>query len=226
MKFSISLGVLGLLGVASAVPAAASTINLNTGNGSDPYTITSDTLSPNEGTTVYLATQGGTHWVYDLSSEWIAPQANESNAATEDVADTGSVTYDTTFLLSPGFTNAMLNLTFLADDWATISLNNNVIYAGPTTADIRSWLSDNVLAPMNVESDLVAGLNTLQFVVYNTGGGTNVGGGTDAGGGPTGLNAQVSLSYSQAAVPEPSSALPLAGAMLLSIFFLRRRRAA
>jgi hypothetical protein len=225
MKFSMSLGVLGLLGVASAVPAAASTINLNTGNGSDPYTITSDTLSPSEGTTVYLVTQTANNWINNLASEWIAPQANQSNAATQSVeADSGSVTYDTTFLLSPGFANATLNLTFLADDWATISLNNHTIYSGPTTADIRSWLSDNVLAPMNVESDLVSGLNTLQFVVYNTGGGTNVGGGTDAGGGPTGLNAQVSLSYNS--VPEPSSALPLAGAVLLGGFFLRRRRAA
>jgi hypothetical protein len=70
-----------------------------------------------------------------------------------------------------------------------------------------------------VDSQLVSGLNTLEFVVYNTGGGS------DAGGGPTGLNAQVSVNYSTSAVPEPATALPLAVAILLGGWVLRRRRA-
>jgi hypothetical protein len=223
MKFSISLGVLGLLGVASAIPAAAGTVNLdlNTGNGSDPYTITSDTLSPSEGTTVYLVTTTATNWISNLTSDWIAPQANQSNAVTQGVeADSGSVTYDTTFVLPVGFTSPNLAITMLADDWATISLNGQIFYNGPTGPDVREWLADNVISTTGADSDLVAGLNTLQFVVYN------IGGGTDAGGGPTGLNAQVSLGYTTAATPEPSTVLPLAAAVLLGGFALRRRRLA
>ena len=68
-------------------------------------------------------------------------------------------------------------------------------------------------------SGLVSGLNTLEFVVYNTGGGN------DAGGGPTGLNAQVSVNYSTSAVPEPSTALPLGLAIVLGGWALHRRPA-
>lgn len=217
MKLFISLSALGFLAVAATVPATAGTINLNTGDGNSPYTITSDTLNPYEGTTVYLATAQATRWLNDLSSEWIAPMADQSNANTNSVLSAGSVTYDTTFILPTGFTNGSLNITLEADDWATISLNGNLFYTGPDTGE---WKFDTTI-PISaaVNNELVSGLNTLQFVVYNTGGGT------DAGGGPTGLDAQVSVNYS-AAVPEPSTALPVAMAVLIGGFLLRRTRLA
>lgn len=218
MKFSLSLSVLGLLGVASAVPVAASTINLNTGNGSDPYIITADTLVPNEGTTTTVVTSPASLWINNLSSEWISPQANQSNGYTNGEQDSGSVTYDTTFDLPSGLTSASLNITLAADDWVTISLNGGpVFYSGPTTGQ---WQFDTTIPiPASVENELVSGLNTLQFVVSNTGTGS------DAGGGPTGLDAQVSVNYSSTAVPEPSTILPLIFAALLGGFALRRRRA-
>ena len=150
----------------------------------------------------------------DLSSEWIAPMANQSNANTNDVLPAGSVTYDTTFSLPTGFTNGTLNITLEADDWAAISLNGNLFYTGPDTGE---WKFDTIIPISSaVDSELVSGVNTLQFVVYNTGGGT------DAGGGPTGLDAQVSVNYASA-VPEPSTALPLTIGVSVAAFFLRRR---
>jgi hypothetical protein len=217
MKFSFSLVILGLLAVASSVPAAAGTINLNTGNGSSPYVITSDTLVPNEGSTTTVVIVPATLWVNDLTSEWISPQANQSNGNTTAELPTGSVTYETTFSLPVGFASASLSITLAADDWTTISLNGDpIFYSGPNTGQ---WKFDTVVPiSASVISELVSGANKLDFTVYNTGGGA------DAGGGPTGLDAQVSLNYTTSAVPEPSSALPLAAAMLLGGFALRRQR--
>src|ERR1700744_1990835 len=109
MRLSLSLGMLGLLGVASVVPVAASSLDLNTGNGSSPYTITSDTLNPNEGGTTTVVTSLGDGWINDLYSEWISPQADQSNDTTG-YEQGGSVTYDTTFSLPVGFTGASLNI--------------------------------------------------------------------------------------------------------------------
>jgi hypothetical protein len=210
MRFSVSLGVLGLCGAVSAVPATASTlVSLNTGNGSSPYTISLDTLNPSEGTTVNVINPSelGGGWLNDLTSEWISPLTNQSNSNTSGEKDSGGVTYDVAFNLPSGFTAASLSITLLADDWATISLNNqSPFYTG---SQAGQWTADNVV-PVSaaVISELLPGTNTLQFVVANTGNG-----GRDAGGGPTGLDAQVSLSYT--AVPEPSTwwlmALALAG---------------
>lgn len=214
-KLSASLAVLGLIGVATAVPAAASTINLNTGNGANPYTIASDTLSPSEGTTVFVVTNLGGGWINNLSSEWIAPAANQSNKSQ---ADVGGVTYDVMFSLPVGFTGGSLSITLAADDWAQISLNgNSSFYTGPTTGQ---WTFDTVVPiSSTVNGELLAGTNTLQFFVGNTGTGG------DAGGGPTGLDAQVSVSFTPASgTPEPATTVPLALLGLGGGFALYRRR--
>ena len=98
MRWSVSLGVLGLLGVASTIPAAASTIGLNTGNGTSAYIITADTLNPSEGSATNVVTTLAGGWANDLTSEWIAPVANQGNSSVSE-ADAGSVTYQTTFAL-------------------------------------------------------------------------------------------------------------------------------
>jgi hypothetical protein len=218
MKLGLSLSVVGLLAVASALPASASTINLSTGE-TAVYTITSDTLSPTEGTTVHVVdpTEFGSGWVADLSgSQWIAPNADQNNADRVSEADSGALTYTTTFTLPTGFSDPSLSADLAADDSVIVSLNGSQIYSGPTTGQ---WTFDTALTPSQISSalsDLVAGSNTLQFVV------TNHGTGSDAGGGPTGLDAQITLNY--ASVPEPSATLPLALAVLLGGGFVIRRR--
>lgn len=201
MRKSCTNLLLGLM--ACSVPAAASTINLNTGNGSSPYTITADTLSPSEGTTVNVVTSLGASWINDLGSEWIAPSADQLDATS---ADTGYVTYQTVFTLPTGLSaGSTLSIEVAADDWVQISLNGGpVFYTGPSTG--QDYFDTVVPISSSVDNELTAGLNTLQFVVWNTGTPP------DAGGGPTGLDAQVAVDYTTSVdTPEPGS-----GVLLLS----------
>jgi hypothetical protein len=170
-----------------------------------------DNLVPSEGATVHVVTSLGGGWINDLTSEWIAPAANQGSMTGE----FGSVTYDTLFSLPVGFTGASLNINLAADDWVTITLNGGpILYTGPSTGQ---WTFDSAVP--SITSGFVAGSNTLEFIVHNTGTGN------DAGGGPTGLDAQVALDFTPATagVPEPSTALPLAALALAGAFVLRRR---
>jgi hypothetical protein len=211
-KSCISL-LFGLM--ACSVPAAASTINLNTGNGSSPYTITADTLSPPEGTTVNVVTSLGAGWINDLSSEWIAPLADQLDAIS---ADAGYVTYQTTFTLPTGLNaGSTLSIELAADDWVQISLNGgSVFYTGPSNG--QDFFDTVVPVSSAVDNELTTGLNTLQFVVWNTG--TY----PDAGGGPTGLDAQVTVDYTTTVdTPESGSGvLLLSGIGLLGLVMRKR----
>lgn len=218
MKYFLSFGVLGLLGLATA-NANTVNLNLNTGDGSDPYTITSDTLVPQEYYTVNVVTQQPGAWLNDLTSQWIAPWANQSYANTQNVSHAGAVTYQVQFNLPSNFSSPNLSITLEADDWATISINNNAsLYTGPSTGQ---WGFDTVVPiSQTFDNELVAGTNTLTFVVSNWGFG-----------GPTGLDAQVNLAYTVpggdgplAPTPEPSTIVPLVGSVLLGGFALWRRR--
>jgi hypothetical protein len=229
MKFAISFGVLGILG---AIPAAADTIDLNTGNGADPYTIAADTLIPaqgNLGTAAPVITSLGYLWTNDLASEWIGPTADQLNVLSY---ATGYVTYQTTFSLPTGLNpGSTISITFLADDWTTATLDGVTFYNGPSgcgsigafcSADPSSWTTDNVLTiPSSVDNLLVSGTNTLSFTVSNSGGGA------DLGGSSTGIDAQVAVDYttsgSPSPVPEPPTALTFASALGVGFAFWRLR---
>jgi len=221
MKYLLSFGVLGLLGIATA-NASTVNLNLNTGDGDVPYTILSDTLSPNEGKTVYVVTQPATYWLNDLTSEWIAPMANQSWGNTNTELPQGSVTYQVQFTLPSNYSSPNLSIILEADDWAAISLNGYpAFYTGPSTGQ---WKTDTTVPIQpSFASALNVGVNTMYFTVYNWGSGT------DAGGMSTGLDAQVNLSYNipgapPAPTPEPSTIVPLIGSVLLGGFVLWRRR--
>jgi hypothetical protein len=123
-------------------------------------------------------------------------------------------------MLPVGFTSPSLNITLAADDWTTISLNSgSIFYTGPTSGQ---WTTDTVV-PTGSVAGFVAGLNTLEFIVHNTGNGSS-----DAGGGPTGLDAQVSVNFTPASAgtPEPTTTVPLALLGLVGGIALYRRRLA
>jgi hypothetical protein len=142
-------------------------------------------------------------WIGDnTSSRWIGP-----NNDTMLDGPAGAYTYRTTFDLT-GFdaTSAMIE-----GGWATdnsgldIRINGNSL--GYTTASNQFQLG---LAAFSINSGFVAGINTLDFIVYNSEG-------------PTGLRVEMAgtADLSQA-VPEPS-ALALVGLALTGLALSRRR---
>jgi len=221
------LASVAFVAIAAAGSAAQATVlDLDTGNGSNPYIITADSLSPDENSTLpapaVVVTALGAGWANDLGSEWISPQANQSGLSLKNEGDAGSVTYDVTFDLPANLTGSTLSLTLAADDWVMISLNGGpTFYTGSSAGQ---WTND-VSIPISalVDSELVSGSNTLQFIVFNTGTGD------DKGGGATGLDVLGAVDYTPVAgtgattVPEPMT-LSLFGFGLAGAAAMRRRK--
>jgi hypothetical protein len=217
-------GTLGLLCVSSGIPAAANTINLSTGTAT--YTITSDTnggVDADYTGPAITVTNLAANWLPNSitdgigdSGVWVAPLADQA-----DVPGTvsGTTVYDTSFSLSGlDSATAVLTMNLTGDDVVSVTLNGDTIFtptAGQEASDF--WSSAVGTFTVNDSSlDFVAGVNTLVFTVDNFSGD-----GASSTSGPTGLD--VAASVTASAVPEPSSALPLALAVLACGFIMRRR---
>jgi hypothetical protein len=123
-----------------------------------------------------------------------------------------SDTYQTTFSLA-GLdpSTAVLNFTMLVDNDITVVLNGSQVFAA---GHGLSTLFTGTPLGFSVNSDFVAGTNTLDFIVGN-------------GFGPTGVDAKVSgtaTPIGTSAVPEPFVLVLCAGG-LLAMDGLRRRYA-
>lgn len=150
------------------------------------------------------------------NSKWISPQASYTSAGADAV---GSWTFQTTFDLT-GYVASSLSFgtaEFWADNQLTgIFLNGyNIGYTAnvsPTNSNFPSSTSFASLLNAAIPGHILAGVNTLSFVVNNYSGAT---------GNPVGL--QVNLStVSATPVPEPA-ALGLVAATALSFVVFRRR---
>lgn len=110
-------------------------------------------------------------WLADgPASKWIGPRADAANGNLP-----GGYTYRTTFDLT-GLNPATAVLTgqFAADNSAVIKLNGVVV--GPTSPTYDSYAS------FTINTGFISGVNTLEFVVTNSAGGSN----------PTGLRVNIS----------------------------------
>jgi hypothetical protein len=229
MKILVTIfGTLGLLCVSSGIPAAANTINLSTGTAT--YTITSDTnggVDADYTGPAITVTNLATNWLPNSitdgigdSGVWVAPAADQANANVPGTVSGVSV-YDTTFSLAGlNPATALLTMNLTGDDVVSVTLNGNTIFT-PTAGEEAGNFWSAAVGTFTVNDsalDFTAGANTLVFTVDNF-----PGDGASSTNGPTGLD--VAASVSASAVPEPSSALPLALAILAGGFFLRRRTA-
>jgi hypothetical protein len=137
------------------------------------------------------------------ASKWISVRFDAAEHSPE-----GDYTYRTTFDLT-GFDLATVMLTGYAapDDVASIFLNNAATHTN--VCCYYQWF------PFTISSGFVAGVNTLDFIVQNTGGG------------PTGIRVDLAGSGDASAVPEPSSwMLFIAGGSALGLLArINRRRA-
>lgn len=118
-------------------------------------------------------------WVPDsATSRWLSPTGNAA-----DTIANGTYTFTTTFDLT-GYDSGTASIggQFAADDSATIFLNGVQIFQGGGYTSFTGF---------NATSGFIAGVNTLSFVVMNSGGG------------PTGVNVVVTGDASL--VPEPAA---------------------
>lgn len=139
------------------------------------------------------------YWLGDnKASAWIGPKGDNSLDGA-----VGQYDYRTTFNLT-GFnvSTAVLSGKWAADDVGVNILINGVSTAQPGTGSYSAFTN------FSVASGFINGINTIDFIVKNTGG-------------PTGLRVEGAL---KADVPEPMS-LAILGAGLFSVGLIRHRRA-
>lgn len=138
------------------------------------------------------------------ASSWITPLVGSGNTGSGSAAS-GGYTYSTTFDLTGYETgSAVINGLVSADNSVTSVLINGNAISFSAHSDYSSFAS------FTVTSGFVAGVNTLAFVVNNSGG-------------PTGLRAELDGSFT-AAVPEPETyAMLLAGLGVLGFVGKRRK---
>lgn len=155
----------------------------------------------------------------------------------------GFWTFSTTFSLPSGFTSPSLQMTlFEVDDRAVLSLNGTAIASsgvfGPGTGTFQ-FTSGGPNNPYTflygsrigftafpaITSGFVAGVNTLDFIINNTGNG--IFGVSTNGGGPTDFQFNATVSYGVASgVPEPATwAMMLIGFAGLGFVTRGRRKA-
>jgi hypothetical protein len=220
-----TLAVIGIASIAVASAASASTFTVyatgftpgygsevsNTGGGQDG----NFTLIQEDGTAT-LATPFVTNAnEYPLTpadytpdtatSQWISPQAGYAGGGSD---STGIYEYQTTFDLSSfQALSAVLN-----GSWAVDTVNDEILINGnvvPGTTTGGGFSAFSTYSAPN--SDLVAGTNTIDFLVNNEGGG------------PTALNTFGSVTFVDA--PEPSPVIALfVGLLGVGALMVRKRR--
>ncbi len=147
--------------------------------------------------------------------------------------------YSTTqnFVLTAGFTNALLNIgNFTADDAAVVTVNGTPIVGtgifGPGVGNFfftaggpsqpYNFAYGNGAINASFAAPFVVGNNTISVIVNNNNAGINTGNGGLTGG-PSNLDFTGTISFTDAAVPEPAAwALMIAG-FAMTGFAMRRR---
>jgi hypothetical protein len=154
-------------------------------------------------------------WISNTSNaQWIAPQSDVT-------AITGVNTtyiYQTTFDLT-GFNPSTASLSGLwtVDDYsAGIYLNGNLV---PNSMEQIPAVFSQFLS-LSITSGFVAGINTLDFVIVNTGAANQ----TEIAPNPTGLIVEIAGHADRDVVPEPETLFSLAFGLLLMGVFCRRQK--
>lgn len=194
-----------------ALPATAATFTINnTGGAAEGSADPNWTLS---GGTAYVTIDGqfpfGPWLANSGASSWISPSANYGLPANYNAP--GSYTYSTTFDLT-GLLPGTASLSFqVANDDALTDVFLNGVSQGINWNQL-----DAFSGVFTINSDFIAGVNTISFVTSNGGSSPN----------PTGLRVEFTDATADAVsdVPEPAS-IALLGFGTLLLFSRRFRKA-
>jgi MYXO-CTERM domain-containing protein len=207
-----------LAGAVALVPASAATITglFNTGvdgsgvvlaNGAiDTHYVL--TVNPNSGSPNAFVVINGQYpfppWLANSStSKWIGPIADQGGSMGEPAA--GNYTYRLTFVCADSISGTCAS-TSLSGNWTSDNIGTILFNGGSAGVSGSPDMSLAMFTPFGI-TGLVAGTNTLDFVVNNAGSSPT----------PSGLRVEVS------AVPEPGTMM-LGALGLLAVGLLRRRR--
>lgn len=138
------------------------------------------------------------------NSKWIAPVGGNDDAAA------GNYTYRTTFTIPAGFDPATAVIT---GQWSTDNNGTDILINGTSTSATTPFTAFTSFFSFSISSGFVAGLNTLDFTLFNQSG-------------PSGLRVELSGSVEPLQgepVPEPGS-FALVGLSICSVALLRRRQ--
>jgi hypothetical protein len=215
----------------SGTTARADVISVfNTGVNSSGTPLTDGTIGdphytlasvPSGTTTIRVRTSAGGFpigpWIGNNSkSAWIGP-----NNDTSVDGPPGHYDYRTTFTLPA---NANVKTASLTGQWAADNDLVDILLNGVSTKQANLPFTDagggtrplNTFTPFSINSGFVSGLNTLDFIVNNQGGGSN----------PTGVRVEVSGSVLPVPEPSTSALMALAGAALVGWRRYRGRKQA
>ncbi len=171
------------------------------------YTVVTSADPIFTGPTAYVTVPNPLYIANGLSSQWISVAPD--NSCFCPLLAVGTYDYRTTFdLTGLDSSSAVITGGWSTDNNGTDILING-ISTGFTTSDIQFHIG---FAPFTISTGFVAGINTLDFVLFNEGG-------------PSALRVELSGTANAAAVPEPSS-LFLLGSGLAGLAAWRRRQAA
>lgn len=217
-SLKIRIGLAALLLALVAVPAHADLIYF-TGTDADNNGI-DDSFKVNGGK-AYLVTTIASGWpVLPDSTKtlgtYISWAADQSNATQGSVL--GSLyTYSFDFLWAGATTSTTFDFRWLSDDYLSNIKLNSVDLGVNNLSQPSPWTTS--YSQSGVNGTVAAGVNTIEFLIWNTGGNPPEYPGTS---GPTGFAADFTVHGEATPVPEPTT-LVLFGTALAGLFVARRR---